>query len=112
MTVTISFLIGLSVAMGLVGAWHVVLYRRLLSRLRDEHPAVWRDLGSPVMSLRITEGWRAGWATHRFPRHRAYEEIGDMELGRLATRYRIVGMCETGIFVTFLVALGFSIWTG
>lgn len=81
----------------------------MLSRLKDEHPAVWRDLGSPVMSLRIKEGWRAAWATHRFLRRRAYLGLGDKELGRLATRYRIVGMCETGIFVTFLAALGFYV---
>lgn len=101
-----NLLIGMGLGVALVGSWHATLYRKVLARLRPEHPAVWRNLGSPVMTFRIDRGWRSAWATHRFLGRRANLGLGDEELRRVATRYRVVGFFEKGIFLAFLVALG------
>lgn len=103
MAIETRLLLGVGVVWTVIIAWHLTLYRRILSRLIDMHPSVWRDLGAPVMTLSVTQGWKSGWATDRFLRHKHYLDLADDELNQLARRYRVVAVCEVGVMVVFVM---------
>lgn len=91
--------------MGVVIGAQTVLYRRFLTRLRQEHTAVWRELGSPAMTFNLATGWKSGWATHRFLRHKRYMHLDDRRLTRYAQQYRWLEVPRALILVLLLLVL-------
>lgn len=91
--------------MGIVAGAQMVLYHRFLTRLRQEHTAVWQELGSPAMTLSLATGWKSGWATHRFLRRKRYMNLHDPQLTRYAQQYRWLQVPYTLVLVLFLLSL-------
>lgn len=91
--------------MGIVGGVQMVVYHRLLARLRQEHTAVWRELGSPAITFSLATGWKSGWETHRFLRRKRYMNLHDPQLTRYAQQYRWLQVAHTLVFVLFLLSL-------
>lgn len=94
---------GCAVLIGAVIAAQTVLYRRFLDRLRQEHPATWRELGSPVMSLNLSSGWMSGRATWRFLAHRAYAKLRDPQITRYGRWLHWLQAFRLLVLVVFLL---------
>jgi len=72
-----------SVACPLLGI-AVALRAALVKRLRDQHPAVWEELGSPSpIGISAESLWSWVW-------RREYTKLNDTQTFRLATWYRTV----------------------
>jgi hypothetical protein len=85
-----------SIACTLVGM-AVVLRAALIKRLRDQHPAVWEELGSPSpIGVSAESLW--GWVWRR-----EYAKLNDTQTFRLATWYRTVCVVLLlGLIVAFV----------
>lgn len=95
---TVSALYWLVIALVLVGA---VLGKWLCDRLESHHPEVWRSLGEP--SLFLGASIQAQRRTSKFLWNRAYEDLGDERLNRVAGAAKILAVL---IVVLFSLALG------
>lgn len=82
----------------LVGA---VLGKWLCDRLESHHAEVWRALGEP--SLFLGASIRAQRRTSRFLWSRAYEDLGDERLNRVAVAAKVLAVI---IVILIFLALG------
>ena len=84
---TVSVLYWIVLGLMLVGA---VLGKWLCDRLKSHHPEVWRALGEP--SLFAGASIQAQRRTSKFLWSRAYEDLGDERLNRVAAAARILAV--------------------
>ena len=72
-------------------------YRRFYSRLRDFHPATWRDLGSPTMQAAENE---PADGSDAFVANRHYLKLPDPVLHALGNRLRVLPYVAVGCFIS------------
>lgn len=97
---TVSALYWLVIGLMLVGA---VLAKWVCDRLERHHPEVWRSLGKP--SLFLGSSIRAQRRMSKFLWSRAYEDLGDERLNRVAAAAKALAV----VIVTLLfLAIGGS----
>ena len=72
-------------------------YRRFFTRLREFHPATWRDLGSPTMQA--TENEPAD-GSDSFVWNRSYLKLPDPVLHALGNRLRVLPYVAVGCFIS------------
>ena len=91
------------VTLGAVVPCHLYFHARLREILRQSHPDVWKDLGSPTIFL--NNSIANTWSVQRFIHSGKYRLLNDPELCGVARKCRVTDVLGYGINLVGFVAL-------
>lgn len=86
------------------GFW---LYRRVLGRLRRDHPHTWERLGRPTVVFYASRADRR--VLHRFLEDGGFEALGDPDLARLCRGYRAYARVYTALLVALAILFALAV---